>query len=69
MQSTKLQVICLTATADDGYKNGAEHKGLVALKFSIFHNMKEIKYQAAKISERIDLNDDEKVIKTVIGIS
>ena len=69
MQSTKLQVICLTATADDGYKNGAEHKALVALDFSIFHNMKEIKYKPAKISERCDLDDDEKVIKTVMGIA
>ena len=32
------KVICLTATADDGYEKGSERKALVALDFKVYHN-------------------------------
>ena len=32
------RVICLTATADDGYETGSERKALEALDFKIYHN-------------------------------
>ena len=37
-KAPETKVICLTATADDGFKEGSEHKVLEALKFKVYQN-------------------------------
>lgn len=43
------KVICLTATADDGYETGSERKALEALNFMIYHNSEMLEEAEPKV--------------------
>ena len=55
--SEKIHVICLTATADDGFKEGAERKVLELFKFKIYRNVPQTEVSTPRIHERHNFVD------------
>ena len=53
----KIHVICLTATADDGFKEGAERKVLELFKFKIYCNVPQTEVSTPRIHERHNFVD------------
>ena len=63
--SEKIHVICLTATADDGFKAGAERKVLELFKFKIYRNVPQAEIIAPRIHERRNFGDLVSLQKTI----
>ena len=53
------RVICLTATADDGYEKGSERKALEVLDFKVYHNSEKSEEAEPKIHGHVKIDCSE----------